>query len=87
MIGMKTKKTIGRIKQCSLQEKNLKDGLKKRRRKQPKKAMVDMSMRNEMQDVRREMYRITGNMNTAFDKELKAVEKDIARIKKELGIE
>lgn len=40
-----------------------------------------------MQDIRREMYRITGNMNTAFDKELKAVEKDIARIKKELRIE
>lgn len=87
MIGTKTKRTNGRIKQCSLQEKNLKDGLKKAKKKATEKAMVDMSMRNEMQDIRREMYRITGNMNTAFDKELKAVEKDIARIKKELGIE
>lgn len=61
--------------------------IKKAKKKATEKAMADMSMRNEMQDVRREMYRITGNMNTAFDKELKAVEKDIARIKKELGIE
>lgn len=61
--------------------------IKKAKKKATEKAMADMSMRNEMQDVRREMYRITGNMNTAFDKELKAVEKDIAKIKKELGIE
>lgn len=61
--------------------------IKKAKKKATEKAMVDMSMRNEMQDIRREMYRITWNMNTAFDKELKAVEKDIARIKKELGIE
>lgn len=61
--------------------------IKKAKKKETEKAMVDMSMRNEMQDIRREMYRITENMNTAFDKELKAVEKDIARIKKESGIE
>lgn len=61
--------------------------IKKAKKKATEKAMVDMSMRNEMQDIRREMYRITENMNTAFDKELKAVEKDIARIKKELRIE
>lgn len=61
--------------------------IKKAKKKATEKAMVDMSMQNEMQDVRREMYRITENMNTAFDKELKAVEKDIARIKKELRIE
>lgn len=61
--------------------------IKKAKEKAIEKAMADMSMRDEMQDVRREMYRITGNMNTAFDKELKAVEKDIAKIKKELGIE
>lgn len=61
--------------------------IKKAKKKATEKAMVDMSMQNEMQDVRREMYRITENMNIAFDKELKAVEKDIARIKKELGIE
>lgn len=61
--------------------------IKKAKKKATEKAMVDMSVRNEMQDVRREMYRITGNMNTAFDKELKAVEKDVARIKKELRIE
>lgn len=60
---------------------------KKAKKKASKNAVIDMSMRNEMQDIRREMYRITGNMNTAFDKELKAVEKDIARIKKELRIE
>lgn len=61
--------------------------IRKAKKKATEKAMVDMSMRNEMQDIRREMYRITENMNTAFDKELKAVEKDIARIKKEVGIE
>lgn len=61
--------------------------IKKAKKKATEKAIVDMSMRNEMQDVRREMYRITENMNTAFDKELKAVEKDIARIKKELRVE
>jgi len=61
--------------------------IKKAKKKASKNAVIDMSMRNEMQDIRREMYRITGNMNTAFDKELKAVEKDIARIKKELRIE
>lgn len=69
----------------------MKDGferrIKKAKKKASKNAVIDMSMRNEMQDIRREMYRITGNMNTAFDKELKAVEKDIARIKKELRIE
>ena len=61
--------------------------IKKAKKKASKNAVTDMSMRNEMQDIRREMYRITENMNTAFDKELKAVEKDIARIKKELRIE
>ena len=61
--------------------------IKKAKKKASKNAVIDMSMRNEMQDIRREMYRITGNMNTAFDNELKAVEKDIARIKKELRIE
>lgn len=61
--------------------------IKKAKKKATEKAMIDMSMRNEIQDVRREMYRITENMNTAFDRELKEVEKDIARIKKELGIE
>lgn len=61
--------------------------IKKAKKKASKNAVIDMSMRNEMQDIRREMYRITENMNTAFDKELKAVEKDIARIKKELRIE
>lgn len=68
-------------------EKNIRKAKKKAKKRATKNAMIDMSMRNEMQDIRREMYRITGNMNTAFDKELKAVEKDIARIKKELGIE
>lgn len=58
--------------------------IKKAKKKASKNAVIDMSMRNEMQDIRREMYRITGNMNTAFDKELKAVEKDIARIKKRI---
>ena len=61
--------------------------IKKAKKKASKNAVIDMSMRNEIQDIRREMYRITENMNTAFDKELKAVEKDIARIKKESGIE
>ena len=61
--------------------------IKKAKKKATEKVMVDMSMRNEMQDIRREMYRITENMNNAFGNELKAVEKDIARIKKELGIE
>lgn len=61
--------------------------IKKAKKKATEKAMVDMSMRNEMQDVRREMYQFTENMNTAFDNELKAVEKDIARIKKELRVE
>ena len=56
-------------------------------RKAKEKAMIDMSMRNEIQDVRKEMYRITENMNTAFDRELKAVEKDVVRIKKEIEIE
>lgn len=49
--------------------------------------MIDMSMRNEIQDVRREIYRITGNMNTSFDKEFVAVGNEIVKIKKELGIE
>lgn len=61
--------------------------IKKAKKKATEKAMVDMSMRNEIQGVRREMYRITENMNTAFDKELKAVGNEIAKIKKELGIE
>lgn len=61
--------------------------IKKAKKKATKNVMINMGMRNEIQDVRSEMYRITENMNTAFDRELKAVEKDIARIKKELRIE
>lgn len=61
--------------------------IKKAKKKATEKVMVDVSMRNEMQGIRREMYRITENMNNAFGNELKAVEKDIARIKKESGIE
>ena len=67
--------------------KQYEKNIRKAKKKATQKAIIDMSMRNEIQDVRREMYRITENMNTALDKELKAVEKDIARIKKELGIE
>lgn len=40
-----------------------------------------------LNDVRRELYRITENMNTSFDKEFVAVGNEIAKIKKELGIE
>lgn len=46
-----------------------------------------MSMRNEIQDIRREIYRITENMNTSIDKEFVEVGNEIAKIKKELGIE
>lgn len=49
--------------------------------------MINMGMRNEIQDVRREMYRITGNINTSSDKKFVAVGNEIAKIKKELGIE
>lgn len=61
--------------------------IKKAKKKATEKAMVDMSMRNEIQDIRREIYRITGNMNTSIDKEFVAVGNEIAKIKKELGIE
>lgn len=61
--------------------------IKKAKNKATKNAMIDMSMRNEIQDVRREIYRITENMNTSFDKEFVAVGNEIAKIKKELGIE
>lgn len=61
--------------------------IKKAKKKATKNAMIDMSMRNEIQDVRRELYRITENMNTSFDKEFVAVGNEIAKIKKELGIE
>lgn len=61
--------------------------IKKAKKKATKNAMIDMSMRNEIQDVRREIYRITENMNTSFDKEFVAVGNEIAKIKKELGIE
>ena len=65
----------------------MKDGLKKAKKKASKNAVIDMSMRNEIQDIRREIYRITGNMNTSIDKEFVEVGNEIAKIKKELGIE
>ena len=61
--------------------------IKKAKKKATKNAMMDMSMRNEIQDIRREIYRITENMNTSFDKEFVAVRNEIVKIKKELGIE
>lgn len=61
--------------------------IKKAKKRANKNAMIDMSMRNEIQDIRREIYRITGNMNTSIDKEFVAVGNEIAKIKKELGIE
>lgn len=61
--------------------------IKKAKKKASKNAVIDMSMRNEIQDIRREIYRITGNMNTSIDKEFVAVGNEIAKIKKELGIE
>lgn len=67
--------------------KQYEKNIRKAKKKAKEKAMIDMSMRNEIQDVRKEMYHITENMNIAFDRELKAVEKDIARIKKEIEIE
>lgn len=60
---------------------------KKAKKKASKNAVIDMSMRNEIQDIRREIYRITGNMNTSIDKEFVEVGNEIAKIKKELGIE
>lgn len=44
--------------------------------------MINMGMRNEIQDVRREMYRITGDMNTSSDKKFVAVGNEIAKLKK-----
>lgn len=67
--------------------KQYEKNIRKAKKKATEKTMIDMSMRNEIQDIRREMYRVTENMNTAFDKEFRVVEKDIARIKKDLGIE
>lgn len=67
--------------------KQYEKNIRKAKKKATEKAMIDMSMRDEIQGIRSEMYRITENMNTALDRELKAVEKDIARIKKEVGIE
>lgn len=61
--------------------------IKKAKKKASKNAVIDMSMRNEIQDIRREIYRVTGNMNTSIDKEFVAVGNEIAKIKKELGIE
>lgn len=61
--------------------------IKKAKKKASKNAVIDMSMRNEIQDIRREIYRIKGNMNTSIDKEFVAVGNEIAKIKKELGIE
>lgn len=61
--------------------------IKKANKKASKNAVIDMSMRNEIQDIRREIYRITGNMNTSIDKEFVEVGNEIAKIKKELGIE
>lgn len=61
--------------------------IKKAKKKASKNAVIDMSMRNEIQDIRREIYRITGNMNTSIDKEFVEVGNEIAKIKKELGIE
>lgn len=68
-------------------EKNIRKAKKKAKKRATKNAMIDMSMRNEIQDARREIYRITGNMNTSFDKEFVAVGNEIVKIKKELGIE
>lgn len=67
--------------------KQYEKNIRKAKKKATKNAMIDMSMRNEIQDVRREIYRITENMNTSFDKEFVAVGNEIAKIKKELGIE
>lgn len=61
--------------------------IKKAKKKATKNVMINMGMRNEIQDVRRKMYSITGNMNTSFDKKFVAVGNEIAKIKKELGIE
>lgn len=61
--------------------------IKKAKKKASKNAVIDMSMRNEIQDIRREIYRITENMNTSIDKEFVEVGNEIAKIKKELGIE
>ncbi len=67
--------------------KQYEKNIRKAKKKATKNAMIDMSMRNEIQDVRREFYRVTENMNTSFDKEFVAVGNEIAKIKKELGIE
>lgn len=67
--------------------KQYEKNIRKAKKKATEKAMVNMSMRNEIQDIRREIYRITGNMNTSIDKEFVAVGNEIAKIKKELGIE
>ena len=67
--------------------KEFKRRIKKAKKKASKNAVIDMSMRNEIQDIRREIYRITGNMNTSIDKEFVEVGNEIAKIKKELGIE
>lgn len=67
--------------------KKYEKNIRKAKKKATKNAMIDMNMRNEIQGIRREIYRITENMNTSFDKEFVAVGNEIAKIKKELGIE
>lgn len=70
-----------------IKRKQYEKNIRKAKKKATKNAMIDMNMRNEIQDIRREFYRITENMNTSFDKEFVAVGNEIVKIKKELGIE
>lgn len=67
--------------------KQYEKNIRKAKKKATKKAVYIMDTQKEMQEIRREIYRITENMNTAFDREFVIIKKDIARIKKELEIE
>lgn len=61
--------------------------IKKAKKKATKKAIYIMDTQKEMQDIRREMYRICENVNSEQDRRFRELEKDIAKIKGNLAME
>lgn len=67
--------------------KQYEKNIRKAKKKATKKAVYIMDTQKEMQEIRREMYRMGENMDERNYRAFRKLEDDVARIKKELGIE
>lgn len=67
--------------------KQYEKNIRKAKKKAKKELTFQIGLQKEMEDIRKSVYETANIFREESDRKCRAVEKDIARIKKELGIE